>query len=220
MQPRRVGGHGPYGHAAQMTSACVREKGGGGARGVPLRGHLSDLTSSHLTAPASSGRQILAGRPEVYATKPLKALRTALHALTNSKALEAAGKSLAGRVSDALRDGRWDDALQALHVRAPPSPPLSVSLSPFRGFVGRGCARMRERHRDGKGRAGEQAGERTHLHAWPFSSEVSGLAGRVVSTRPAEYRSRGVPPAAARSIHSRFRQADKAVWRRCRRPRS
>jgi hypothetical protein len=62
--------------------------------------------------------QVLAGRPELYATKPLKALRTALHALTQSKALEAGGKSLVGRVSDALRDERWDDALQALQVRA------------------------------------------------------------------------------------------------------
>lgn len=62
--------------------------------------------------------QVLAGRPELYATKPLKALRTALHALTHSKALEAGGKSLVGRVSDALRDERWNDALQALQVRA------------------------------------------------------------------------------------------------------
>lgn len=53
-------------------------------------------------------------RPEVFRSKPLRALRTALHSLTTSKALEASGKSLVGRVSDALRDERWNDALSAL----------------------------------------------------------------------------------------------------------
>ena len=48
------------------------------------------------------------------------------------------------------------------------------------------------------------AGRRTHLYAWPFSSrgEMSGLAGRVVFTRPAGYLTCGVPPVCSSDLLS------------------
>jgi hypothetical protein len=67
---------------------------------------------------------------------------------------------------------------------------------------------MRERQRGGKRRAVEQRSTalRTHtplrLHL-PSRGEVSGLAERVVSTRPAGYPTRGVPPAPVRRNHLR-----------------
>ena len=77
--------------------------------------HVSQ-SSSPLRPCRHRGMQVLAVRPDVFRSKPLKALRTALHTLTSSKALEATGKSPVGRVSDALRDERWEDALAALQA--------------------------------------------------------------------------------------------------------
>jgi hypothetical protein len=62
--------------------------------------------------------------------------------------------------------------------------------------------RMRGRHRGGKRRAAER--KRKHpplrLHL-PSRGEVSDVAGRVASTRPAGYPTRGVPPAPVRRNH-------------------
>ena len=74
--------------------------------------------------------------------------------------------------------------------------------------------RMRGRHRGGKRRAAER--KRKHpplrLHL-PSRGEVSDVAGRVASTRPAGYPTRGVPPAPVRRNHllaARVRRVQRA----------
>eukprot|EP00953_Heterococcus_sp_UTEX-ZZ885_P036748 18910-Heterococcus_DN1.PRE.2 len=68
---------------------------------------LAGLISPEDLATATRVMETFARHPDLYRAKPCKPLRAALHAIT---AAAPPGKSPVGVVSDALRDGRWNDA--------------------------------------------------------------------------------------------------------------